>query len=187
MFGWDLKQLEAAVASAPAGADGVTFLPYLNGERTPNLPNGSGVLHGLRTTNLTPAHLARAAVEGATLGLAYGLKRFRDLGMNPSEIRLTGGGSKSGVWRQIAADCFNAEVVTLSTSEGAALGAAIQAAHARANEKIATTSYDELCARLVRLDEATRCKPDPAKASLYAAQLERQMELTGRLNQTGWL
>lgn len=187
MFGWDLKQLEAAVASAPAGADGVTFLPYLNGERTPNLPNGSGVLHGLRTTNLTPAHLARAAVEGATLGLAYGLKRFRDLGMNPSEIRLTGGGSKSGVWRQIAADCFNAEVVTLSTSEGAALGAAIQAAHARANEKTETTSYDELCARLVRLDEATRCKPDPAKASLYAAQLERQMELTGRLNQTGWL
>ena len=100
---------------------------------------------------------------------------------------IIGGGSKSGVWRQIAADCFNAEVVTLSTSEGAALGAAIQAAHARANEKIATTSYDELCARLVRLDEATRCKPDPAKAALYAAQLERQMDLTGRLNQTGWL
>lgn len=187
MFGWDLHQLEAAVASVPAGADGVTFLPYLNGERTPNLPKGSGVLHGLRPTTMSPAHLARAGVEGATLGLAYGLKRFRDLGMNPAEIRLTGGGSKSAVWRQIAADCFNAEVVTLHTSEGAALGAAIQAAYALANETMQTTSYEELCARLVTLDESTRCRPDAARAALYSAQLDRQMELTSRLNQTGWL
>lgn len=187
MYGWDLKQLEAAVASAPVGADGVMFLPYLNGERTPNLPNGTGVLHGLRPTNMTPANIARAAVEGATLGLAYGLKRFRDLGMNPTEIRLTGGGSKSSVWRQIAADCFNAEVVTLSTSEGAALGGAIQAAYAQANEHGETISYDQLCAKLVTLDESTRCKPNAANAKHYAEQLERQMELTGRLQQTGWL
>lgn len=189
LFGWNLKELEDAVAAAPAGAEGVTFLPYLNGERTPNLPNGTGVLHGLRTSNLTPGHLARAAVEGATLGLAYGLKRFRDLGLNPSEIRLTGGGSKSPVWRQIAADCFNAEVVTLSTSEGAALGAAIQAAYARANEgaDLEIVSYDSLCGRLVELDESTRCHPDAAKAARYEEQLQRQMDLTGRLQQSGWL
>jgi xylulokinase len=187
MFGWDLKQLEEAVMSVPAGADGVMFLPYLNGERTPNLPDGTGVLHGLRTGNMTPAHLARAAVEGATLGLAYGLKRFRDLGMNPTEIRLTGGGSKSTVWRQIAADCFNAEVVTLNTSEGAALGAAIQAAYAQANEGGDKVSYEDLTARLVTLDETTRCKPNAANAALYAAQLDRQMNLTSRLQQTGWL
>jgi xylulokinase len=184
-----LGQLEAAVGSAKQGADGVMFLPYLNGERTPNLPNGSGVMHGLRTTNMTPENLARAAVEGATLGLAYGLKRFRDLGMDPSEIRLTGGGSKSAVWRQIAADCFNAEVVTLSTSEGAALGGAIQAAYARANEggQEEKVSYETLCGRLVALDETTRCYPDAGRAARYAEQLERQMELTGRLNQVGWL
>ncbi len=191
MFGWDIRQLEAAVARAPQGADGVLFLPYLNGERTPNLPNGSGVLHGLRTGSMTPENLARAAVEGATLGLAYGLKRFRDLGMNPAEIRLTGGGSQSPVWRQLAADCFNAEVVTLSTSEGAALGAAIQAAYARANEDAAPgaeiVSYDTLCSRLVQLDESTRCHPDAGNAARYAEQLERQMELTGRLSQVGWL
>ena len=189
MFRWDLRQLEVAVNSAPVGADGLMFLPYLNGERTPNLPNGTGVIHGLRPTNMAPANLARAAVEGATLGLAYGLKRFRDLGMNPTEIRLTGGGSKSSVWRQIAADCFNAEVVTLSTSEGAALGGAIQAAYAHANQGGGSerVSYEQLCARLVTLDESTRCKPNAENAALYAAQLERQMELTGRLNQTGWL
>jgi xylulokinase len=136
---------------------------------------------------MTPANIARAAVEGATLGLAYGLKRFRDLGMNPTEIRLTGGGSKSSVWRQIAADCFNAEVVTLSTSEGAALGGAIQAAYAQANEHGETISYEALCAKLVTLDESTRCKPNTANAKHYAEQLERQMDLTGRLQQTGWL
>ena len=188
MFRWDLRQLEAAVKSAPLGADGVMFLPYLNGERTPNLPSGTGVIHGLRPTNMLPMNFARAAVEGATLGLAYGLKRFRDLGMNPTEIRLTGGGSKSAVWRQIAADCFNAEVVTLNTSEGAALGGAIQAAYAHANQGVAEkVSYEQLCAKLVTLDESTRCKPDAARAAQYAAQLEKQMELTGRLNQTGWL
>ncbi|MEN3943927.1 xylulokinase [Prosthecobacter sp. SYSU 5D2] len=187
MYGWTLQQLEEAVQAAPAGAEGILFLPYLNGERTPNLPAGSGVIHGLRPSNMKPQNIARAAVEGATLGLAYGLKRFRDLGMNPTEIRLTGGGSKSSTWRQIAADCFNAEVVTLDTSEGAALGAAIQAAYAQANEHGETVSYDDLCAKLVTLDESTRCKPNAENAALYVRQLERQMELTGRLNQTGWL
>jgi xylulokinase len=184
MFGWDHKKLEAAVKSVPAGADGLLMLPYLNGERTPNLPNGTGVMHGMRTANTTPAHFARAAMEGATLGLAYGLKRFRDLGMSPKEIRLTGGGSKSTTWRQIAADAFNAEVVTLSTAEGAALGGAIQAAYAQAGGKV---SYEKFCKQLVKLDEKTRCKPNKKNASLYASQLERQMELTGRLNQAGWL
>jgi xylulokinase len=182
MYGWSHGQLESAVRSVAAGADGLTFLPYLNGERTPNLPNGSGVIHGLNPNNMTPAHMARAAMEGATLGLAYGLKRFRDLGMNPSEIRLTGGGSKSSIWRQIAADAFNAEVVTLSTSEGAALGAAIQAAQVKTQE-----SYETLCERLVQLDETTRCRPDTQAAGVYAAQLERQTALTDRLGQSGWL
>ena len=68
--------------------------------------------------------------------------------------------------------------------EGAALGAAIQAAYAQAGGKI---SYGKLCARLVELDESTRCTPDTENAALYAKQLDRQMELTGRLQQTGWL
>lgn len=187
MFGWSIPQLEQAVAGAPAGAEGLTFLPYLNGERTPNLPNGTGVLHGLRTTNMTPSNLARAAVEGATLGLAYGLKRFRELGLSPSEIRLTGGGSQSQVWRQIAASIFNAEVVTLSTAEGAALGAAIQAAFARLKEQGRVTRYEELTDRLVTLDESTRCRPDPLSVSLYAEMLEKFSGLTRRLHEVEYL
>ena len=80
-FDWDHEELEKQVASIPAGAEGVNFLPYLNGERTPNLPNGTGVIHGLGGTSGSPAHIARAAMEGATLGLAYGLRRFDELGL----------------------------------------------------------------------------------------------------------
>ena len=127
LFGWDHERMEREIAAIPAGSEGLTFLPYLQGERTPNLPNGCGVLHGMTTSNMTPAHLARAAMEGVTLGMAYGLRRMESLGLKPTEIRLTGGGSRSAVWRQMLADIFGYPVVTMESSEGAALGAAIQA------------------------------------------------------------
>jgi sugar (pentulose or hexulose) kinase len=76
MFGWSHEQAEQQIASVPAGARGLLFLPYLNGERTPNLPKGTGILHGLTTENMEPAALARATMEGVTLGLAYGLGVF---------------------------------------------------------------------------------------------------------------
>lgn len=187
MYGWSLPQLEQAVSSAPAGAEGVMFLPYLNGERTPNLPNGTGVLHGLRTTNMTSVNIARAAVEGATLGLAYGLQRFRELGINPTEIRLTGGGSQSPAWRQIAADIFNAEVVTLATAEGAALGSAVQAAYALLHRDGKVKNYEELTSRLVELDERTRCKPNPKNVAVYSASMEKFIGLTRRLHEVEYL
>jgi xylulokinase len=127
LFGWDHDRMEAEIAGVPAGAEGLLFLPYLQGERTPNLPEGCGVLHGLNATNTSPAHLARAAMEGATLGMAYGLRRMVSLGVKPGEIRLTGGGSRSAVWRQMCADIFGCPVLTMQSAEGAALGAAIQA------------------------------------------------------------
>jgi len=187
LFGWSLADLESLVSSAPAGAEGLTFLPYLNGERTPNLPNGTGVLHGMRPGNMKPANIARAAVEGATLGLAYGLNRFRELGINPTEIRLTGGGSQSAAWRQIAADIFNAEVVTLATAEGAALGAAIQAAYALEKRDHGNADYQKLTDRLVTLDETTRCKPNPANVAIYSQLLETFSGLTSRLREVNYL
>jgi len=174
-FGWDLAELERQVASVPVGAGGLSFLPYLNGERTPNLPGGSGVIHGL-TPASSPAHLARAAMEGATLGLAYGLRRFAELGLDASEIRITGGGSKSRVWRQISADVFGVPVVGLATAEGAGLGAAIQAAHADGQG-----TYETLCGRYVALDETTRAEPEAGATALYREQLDRQMALTHHL------
>ena len=183
LFGWDLAQLEAEAGGAEPGAGGITLLPYFNGERTPNLPNATGVIHGLTAANASAANLGRAAMEGATLGLAYGLRRFRELGMDPSEIRITGGGSKSDLWRQIAADVFGAPVVALATAEGAGLGAAIQAAHAAGEGD----GYADLCSRLVAVDESSRCLPDSGRAAFYAEQLDRQMKLTTDLAAQDWL
>jgi xylulokinase len=184
LFGWSHSDLEKAVSSIEPGAEGLTFLPYLNGERTPNLPNGTGVIHGLRPGTLSPAHLARAAMEGATLGLAYGLRRFQELGVTATEIRLTGGGSKSQTWRQISADAFGVPVVCLSTAEGAALGSAIQAVHASGKVPGDLTS---LCARYVEVDESTRCIPNPSASAVYEEQLGRQVGLTQTLHQAALL
>ncbi len=184
LFGLDLDGLERAVASSVPGAGGICFLPYLNGERTPNLPEGSGVIHGIRTDNLNPSNLLRAAMEGATLGLAYGLESFRGMGVIPSEIRLTGGGSNSREWRQIAADAFNTPVVMLSTAEGAGLGAAIQAAHCSAG---GSSKYDDLCTRYVALDENTRCEPDAGNVEIYRELLEKQTDMTRELHAAGRL
>jgi len=181
-FGWDHAEFESQVASVPPGAEGLHFLPYLNGERTPNLPGGCGVIHGMRGSETSPAALARAAMEGATLGLAYGLRRFEALGLRASEIRLTGGGSQSAVWRQISADAFGVPVVALRSAEGAALGGAIQAAQAAG-----AGSYEALCARVVGLDESSRCEPDPEASALYRAKLEEMTSLTTLLRDGGRL
>lgn len=187
MFGWSLEQLENNAATAPAGSDGVVFLPYLNGERTPNLPHGTGVLHGLTVTNMAPAQIARAVMEGVTLGLGYGVNRFRELGIEPTEIRLTGGGSKSGVWRQICADVFAVPTVCLESAEGAALGAAIQGAYACLQAHGQQATFRELCGRIVKLDEATRTEPNAETREIYVQLLTRQSDLTRRLHAAGYL
>lgn len=183
LFGWDISQLEAAVRDVEAGARGLLFLPYLNGERTPNLPAGSGVFHGLTTKTMVPAVMARAVTEGVTLGLAYGMQRFAEMNIRPTEIRLTGGGSASPVWRQIVADVFGVPVVCLRTGEGAALGAAIQAA-------LTVDGWDQLermTSRLVQPDERTRSQPNPGAHELYKEISEKHISLTKVLHDGGKL
>jgi xylulokinase len=177
LFGWSHAQMEEAIRSVPAGADGLLFLPYLQGERTPNLPQGNGVLHGLTTRNMTPAHIARATMEGATMGLAYGLERMRKLGISPTEIRLTGGGSKSAIWRQVCADVFGCRVVTLAEAEGAALGAAIQAIAAVQTEKSVNAWANEF----VKVVPNETVESQKNSGFDYAAALKKQGELTRTL------
>ena len=183
LFNWSHAQLNEAIASVPPGADGLLFLPYLQGERTPNLPQGTGVLHGLTTRNMTPAHLARATMEGVTLGLAYGLQRMRSMGIVPQEIRLTGGGSKSAVWRQICADVFGCRVVTLQESEGAALGAAIQAL-AAVQPKHSLTAWADTIARVNPTEAA---EPQSTSGFSYTEALSRHTALTRTLAEKRFL
>ena len=187
MFGWTHEQFEKNVASARPGAGGLLFLPYLTGERTPNLPNGNGVLHGFTLENMQPSHIARAVMEGVTLGLAYGLARFRGLGISATEIRLTGGGSKSPIWRQVCADIFGVPTVCLESAEGAALGAALQGAYACRIAHGEKATFRELCAQLVTVDASTRCEPDGTHRDAYATLLTRQGDLTRRLHAADYL
>ena len=187
LFGWSHEEMEAQILSVPRGAGGLLFLPYLNGERTPSLPSATAMFHGLTTTTMSPAHMARSVMEGVTLGLAYGLNRFRALGIRPTEIRLTGGGSKSSVWRQICADVFGVPTVCLKSAEGAALGAAIQAAFVWHSTTGKPITFRELCARLVQVNASTRCIPSENHTEIYAPLLSRQGELTHRLHSAGML
>ena len=119
------KQGDELLAGTRPGAAGLLMLPFFNGERTPNLPNGRGSLFGMTATNLTPANLYRAAMEGAVYSLKNGYDAFVDAGMRFEAIRLTGGGSHSAVWRQMVADVFGLPVDVPEQAEGAAFGAAV--------------------------------------------------------------
>ncbi|MCU0866800.1 MAG: xylulokinase [Planctomycetes bacterium] len=127
LTGLDHAALTAAAAAVPIGADGLLWLPFLLGERVPDLPTATGSLLGLRPGLLRPGHLYRAALEGTSLNLAQGLDRLRELGLLVDEVRLCGGASHNVLWRQILADLFGVPVRPLLESESAALGAAVQA------------------------------------------------------------
>ncbi|MEY3989502.1 MAG: hypothetical protein RI985_583 [Chloroflexota bacterium] len=119
--------LTKAAADVPAGAEGLIFLPYLSGERTPHLdPLARGAFVGL-TTRHGIGHMARAVMEGVTFSLRDGIEIMRQLGVPTSDVRATGGGGKSALWRQMQADIYNAPVSTLAAEEGPAYGAALLA------------------------------------------------------------
>ena len=121
--------LDAEAAGVPAGSDGLSFLPYLTGERSPHPdPLARGAFVGLTVTH-ERRHLTRAVLEGVAFGLRDGLDQIVATGVPaPRQVRASGGGIGSEVWRQILADVLAAEVATVSTTEGAAFGAAMLAA-----------------------------------------------------------
>ena len=128
MLGVDHAGLDALALQAPPGADGLVLVPYLEGERTPNRPHATGAVHGLRLANSTPAHLARAAVEGMLCALADGLDAVLGQGMRMDRVILIGGGARSAAVQAIAPAIFGVPVVVAPPGEYVADGAARQAA-----------------------------------------------------------
>jgi xylulokinase len=132
LLGVDHSRLASLALSAPAGADGLVVVPYLAGERTPNLPLATGGVLGLTLDNATPAHLARAAVEGVLCGLADALDALAAQGAGVERVRLVGGAAASPAIRAIAPQVFGVPVVVAPAGEYVADGAARQAAWALA-------------------------------------------------------
>lgn len=167
LFELDVKALDTLAASSPIGSDGVVFLPFFNGERTPNLPNGRASIVGLTAANATRANIARAAMESAIFGMRIGLEAFQALGFRAREIRITGGGAKSPLWREIAANVMNLPVKRPDNDEAAAMGGAIQALWCLKKREGKPVSIGQLADEHVTVGEADCINPDPASVAAY--------------------
>jgi xylulokinase len=183
-FKMDHATFERSAAKVGAGSDGLLLLPYLEGERTPNLPNGTGVYYGVTTQTFTASHFARATMEGVTLGMNYGLQRLGALGIRATQVRATGGGAKSKLWRQIMADIFGVEVVTLKVAEGAAFGAALQALWCWRRAGGEAVEISELTRKFVKLNTAETAVPDTRRVEVYRDLQALQNDLSRRLAPT---
>jgi xylulokinase len=128
MLGVDHDRFAELALSGPPGADGLALVPYLEGERTPNLPAATGAIHGLRLANATPAHQARAAVEGMLCGLADAVDALVAQGVRIDRVLLVGGGARSAAVRRIAPTVLGRPVLVPEPGEYVADGAARQAA-----------------------------------------------------------
>ncbi len=180
-FQWTNEKFAAEAAKAPTGSDGLLLLPYLEGERTPNVPAGTGVFFGVNHRTFKAGHYARATMEGVTLGMNYGLRRLSKLGVRAKQIRATGGGAKSKLWRQIMADVFDAEVVTLKVSEGAAYGAALQALWCWRSQKGEKVDIAEITDRFVTLNRSETAEPNAKATSVYRELQALQDEISRSL------
>jgi len=184
LFGLDIKALNAEAAKAPIGAEGITVLPFFNGERTPNLPRGRASVNGISGANFKRQNLARAALESAIFGMRIGLECFNKLGFKAKEIRLTGGGSKSPLWQSIAANVMNLPVRVPATSEAAALGGAVQALWALEKKSPRGKTIETLAEEYVALEGGKVVKPDPKSVKAYNRAYEdysRYLEALGPL------
>lgn len=128
MLGTDLAGLDRLAMAAAPGAGGLVLLPYLDGERTPNLPDATGTLGGITRTNATPENLARACVEGMLANLAAGIVALRTVGVPARRVLLIGGGAASAAVRAVAPTILGVPVSIPEPAEYVALGAARQAA-----------------------------------------------------------
>jgi xylulokinase len=162
--------LTEAAAEVSPGCEGLIFLPYLTGERTPYPdPNARGVFFGLTLRHGKP-HMTRAVLEGVSYGLLDSLELMRALGLSIEQVRASGGGARSVLWRQILADVFDTEIVTVNVTEGAAYGAALLAG-------VGAGVYDSVstaCESAIRLTGNT--EPGPA-VPVYADYYPRYRAL----------
>jgi xylulokinase len=175
MLGVDHRRLSELALGAPAGAGGLTLVPYLEGERTPNHPQATGALHGLRLANATPACLARAAVEGLLCGLADGLDALVAEGVQVRRVLLVGGGARSEAVARIAPAVLGHPVVVPPPAEYVADGAARQAAWALAGG--AEPPGWELAGA-----DTHQAEPAPEVRERYAASRELFVERAERDN-----
>jgi xylulokinase len=167
----DFEELSELASEAAPGAEGLLFLPYLTGERTPHLdPRARGAFFGL-TSRHGVSHLTRAVMEGVAFSLRDSLEIMVGLGTNPTQIRATGGGARSPLWRQLLADVFGRPIVRTLADEGPASGAALLAGVTAGVFK----NVEDACAGISLRPEI--CEPETSRTRLYDAYYAAYREL----------
>lgn len=163
--------LDAEASKVPCGCEGVIFLPYLSGERTPHKdPSARGVFFGL-SLRTSKGHLVRSIMEGVAFGMRDSLEIMKDLGLPTKEVRASGGGARSKLWRQIQADVYGVDIYTMDIEEGPAFGAAIIAGVG----VDLYTSVERACEEVVRT--SGKVSPEPRCSKLYEGHYRIYKEL----------
>jgi xylulokinase len=177
--GISFDELLKDAESIPAGSEGLQFLPYLSGERTPHPdPLARGAFIGL-TLRHSRAHMTRAVLEGVAFGLKDSFTLIQNAGLGKiTQVRGSGGGTKGALWRQIMASALEAELVTVNTTEGGAYGAALLAGVGAGTWK----SVAEACTACIRITGSTQ--PVPAESEAYLKSYEVYRELYPALKQS---
>ena len=171
-LGKTVEDIDNALQTTPPGADGMVFLPFLNGERTPDLPLARGTLTGLSANNFSPAHLIRSVVEGVSFGILSGLDLIQN-GSQAERILVIGGGARSAAWRQLLADSGGTLVEVPVEEEAGCLGAAMQALYAWSHHSGSPQTFAEIADRWVKVDESQSASPRPQLRRLYEAARDR--------------
>lgn len=176
---FDLSHAEfvEVVNQVPVGNEGRFLIPWYMGERTPDVPHAAAVYFGFALNDFTQAKLCRAVLEGHILNLYDG---YKNMPVDATEIRLTGGLSQSQAWRQTIADVFEAEVVPVE-GEGAAMGAALHAAWVWKKENGEAVELKDIVDSFVVLLEDQRCKPIPENVEVYRQAKEIFSSLSQRV------
>ena len=190
VVGGDFDELVGAASEVQPGSEGLVFLPYLSGERTPHLdPGARGAFFGL-TARHTEAHMTRAVMEGVVFSLRDGLEIMRGLGVPVEDVRATGGGARSALWRGLQADVYGEPIRRTAADEGPAYGAALLAGVAAGTYR----DVEETSSVVSLRDEVTAPDPKRARAydeyyevyrSLYPATSEAMSRLTGLASAAG--
>ena len=173
-FGLSLEELTSLAGEIEPG-QAPLFLPYLTGERSPNWPHASGVLHRIRPGDLQAGKVFRAAIEGVSFALFAGLKKMRALGFNGKELRVVGGGAHNLFWCQLLADLFDTRVVRPKEADSAAFGAALQAC---------ATDGDDFHSALdehATTNKEAALEPDSGRGAIYRELAQESAELGQKL------
>ena len=166
-FGQGHGELTEAARQVPPGCDGLLWLPYLMGERVPDLPQARGTLEGMAPGHLAPGVLYRAALEGTSLNLAWGVDRLRALGVAVEGVHVVGGAAGNPLWREILSAALACPLTPLAEAQSAALGAALQALWTWKRGRGEDADLHSLCAPFLA-PAAPPTHPQPERVALYA-------------------